>query len=100
MHEVDPAVYVETVVLGIAPEGLDDRLVEVTEATANVLRKAIEGVATTLRPDLDKIGASKATVKIGAKLAIKNGRITALISEISGEGTVEVSVEFVRDPAA
>lgn len=93
--DIDQRVFFE---LGEPPEvqiaGIDDRIVEVTEETANVLQRAIQAVATNLKPDLRAIGASKATVKIGAKLAMKNGRLTALISEVTGEATVEVTVEF------
>jgi len=77
-------------------EDIGDDLVEVTEQTASLIGHVVGKVATSLRPDLGAIGASKATVKIGAKLGMKNGALTAWVTEVSGEGTIEVSVEFTR----
>ena len=71
-----------------------DRVAALTSETAALLQKAITAVASQLKPDLKSLGASKATVKLGAKLAVKSGKLAALIAEAGGEGTVEITVEF------
>jgi hypothetical protein len=83
----------------LSAESLDDRIAEVTAETVAILQHAIGAVAVGLRPDLKAIGASKATVKIGAKLVVKAGKLAALISEVGAEGTVEVTIEFTAPPA-
>jgi hypothetical protein len=76
----------------VAEQG--DRVAALTSETAGLLQKAITAVASQLKPDLESLGASKATVKLGAKLAVKSGKLAALIAEAGGEGTVEITVEF------
>ena len=71
-----------------------DRVAALTSESAGLLQKAIQAVASQLKPDLKALGASKATVKLGAKLTVKSGKLAALIAEAGGEGTVEITVEF------
>jgi hypothetical protein len=94
--QIDNTAYIE-VARGDG-RGLDEtrenNLVEVTEDAASLIGSVIGRVVTSLKPDLKAIGGSKATVKVGAKLGIKNGKLTAWVTEVSGEGSVEVAVEF------
>jgi len=93
-----------TVYIKVAPDpevesfggGIGDRVVELTEGIAEAIRKSIGAVAVQLRPDLKAIGASKATVKLGVKAVAKAGGLAALITEVGGEGTIEVSIEFTE----
>jgi hypothetical protein len=74
--------------------GIGDRVVALTEEVAAAIRRSISTVAVQLRPDLAEIKASKATVKLGVKVVAKAGGLAALVTEIGGEGTIEVSIEF------
>lgn len=98
--ELDEVVWVEVadIETPMSTDRFDDNVVEVTAATARLLQRAIGVVALGLRPDLEALGASKATVKIGAKLTMKAGKLAALISEVGAEGTVEVTIEFTGRP--
>jgi hypothetical protein len=94
----DPSVYIR---IGNDPEAesyeanVGDRIVELTADVAGAIRNSIGAIATGLRPDLEGIQASKATVKLGVKVVAKAGGLAALITEVGGEGTIEVSIEFV-----
>jgi hypothetical protein len=76
--------------------GIGDKVVALTEDIAAAIRNSIGVVAVQLRPDLAAIGASKATVKLGVKAVAKAGGLAALVTEVGGEGTIEVSIEFTE----
>lgn len=75
-------------------ENVTDSFVKVTDKISTAIRGWVGATAKTLSPDLAQIGASKASVKFGVKLSLKNGELTSLITEAGLEGTIEVTVEF------
>lgn len=94
--DIPPLVRVENLDAEVGAESLNDKLEEVTDEAASFLARQIGGLATKLRPDLASINASKATVKFGLKLVVKNGKLTSWVTEASAEGSIEVSIEFTK----
>ena len=93
----DPVIAVEYLPAeGVRVLSVETKMEDVTEQTATFLARQVGRLASGLRPDLETIGASKATVKFAMKLAVKNGKLTSWVSEVGAEGSVEVSVEFAR----
>src|SRR5690242_11163091 len=60
-----------------------EKLDDLTEEVAKYLRLTISRTAKELRPNLEDIGGSKATVKFGIKLGIKNGKLTSVVTEVA-----------------
>lgn len=56
--------------------------------------KTIEGTVGILKGTFDKIKPDKASVKFGLRVAIESGQLTALIVKGSGEGNLEVTLEW------
>lgn len=56
--------------------------------------QTLEGVTSALRSSLAKARPSKVTVELGVELAIKSGKLTALIVEGEGRGSLTVTLEW------
>jgi hypothetical protein len=56
--------------------------------------KTIEGTVRILKGTFDRIKPDKASVKFGLRVAIESGQLTALIVKGSGEGNLEVTLEW------
>jgi uncharacterized protein YdeI (BOF family) len=60
----------------------------------------LEGVAQAVLDGLKKVAPSKTTVELGIQLAVKNGKLTALIVEGKVEASLKVTFEWGPRPAA
>lgn len=56
--------------------------------------KAIEGIAESLKTALDKVAPDKVTVELGLEIAAKAGKLTALVVEGEGKGSLTVTLEW------
>jgi Trypsin-co-occurring domain 1 len=60
------------------------------------IAKTIEGAVTILKGTFDRIKPDKASVKFGLKVAIESGELTALIVKGTGEGNLEITIEWAK----
>ena|SRR6266481_354265 len=60
------------------------------------IAKTIEGTVQILRETFERIKPDKASVKFGLKVAYESGELTALIVKGSGEGHLEVTLEWAK----
>ena len=58
------------------------------------IAKTIEGTVKILQGTFEQIKPDKASVKFGLKVAIESGQLAALIVKGSGEGNLEVTLEW------
>jgi hypothetical protein len=54
----------------------------------------LEGVAEAIRSGLKKVTPSKTTVELGIQLAVKNGKLTALLVEGKADVSLTVMLEW------
>jgi len=59
--------------------------------------ETLEGVAQAIHSGLVAVAPSKTQVKLGIKLAVKNGKLTALVVEGQAEASLKVTLEWDRD---
>lgn len=59
---------------------------------------AVGGVAEALRGSLAKVAPRKVTVELGVELAIKSGKLTGLLVEGEGKGSLAVTLEWSSAP--
>ena len=62
--------------------------------------ETLEGIADALRSSLAKARPSNVTVELGVELAVKSGKLTGLIVEGEGKGSLTVTLEWEGDQAA
>jgi hypothetical protein len=60
----------------------------------------LEGVAEALRSSLAKARPSNVTVELGVELVVKSGKLTGLIVEGEGKGSLTVTLEWEGDQTA
>jgi Trypsin-co-occurring domain 1 len=56
--------------------------------------KTLEGLAETIWSALAKVSPDKVTVELGIELAVKNGKLSGLLVEGEGKGSLTVSMEW------
>jgi hypothetical protein len=56
--------------------------------------KTLEGIANAVRSGLVKVKASKTTVELGIDLAVKSGKLTALVVEGGAAASLKVTLEW------
>jgi NTP-dependent ternary system trypsin peptidase co-occuring protein len=56
--------------------------------------KTLEGLAETLKTALKKAAPNKVTVELGLELAVKNGKLSGLLVEGEGKGSLAVTLEW------
>jgi hypothetical protein len=59
----------------------------------------LEGVAQAIRSGLGKVKPSKTTVELGIQLAVKNGKLTAMLVEGHAEASLKVTLEWGVEPS-
>jgi hypothetical protein len=60
----------------------------------------LEGIAQAVRSGLEKVTPSKTRVELGIELAVKNGKLTALIVEGQADVSLEVTLEWGKELSA
>lgn len=60
----------------------------------NEVGKTLEGLAETIWSALAKVSPDKVTVELGLELAAKNGKLTGLLVEGEGKGSLSISLEW------
>lgn len=56
--------------------------------------KTLEGVAKVVKSSLADVAPDKVTVALGLELAIKHGKLTGLLVEGEGKGSLAVTLEW------
>ncbi len=56
--------------------------------------KTLEGLAETIWSALAKVAPDKVTVELGLELAAKNGKLSGLLVEGEGKGSLSVALEW------
>jgi hypothetical protein len=59
---------------------------------------AVGGIADALRGSLAKAAPRKVTVELGVELAVKSGKLTGLLVEGEGKGSLTVTLEWSGGP--
>jgi hypothetical protein len=59
----------------------------------------LEGIAQAIRSGLDNVKPSRTTVELGIQLAVKNGKLTALLVEGQAEASLKVTLEWGAEPS-
>jgi hypothetical protein len=62
--------------------------------------KTLEGIAHAVRSALVKVTPSKTTVELGIDLAVKSGKLTALVVEGGAAASLKVTLEWGGEAAA
>ena len=73
---------------GVGPVGLEDRL------TFDGVRDTIEAIAGQVAGVWDRVRPSEATVTFGLKVTGRSGRLTGLLVEGGGEGSLTVTLTW------
>ena len=60
----------------------------------------LEGISQAIRSGLDKVKPSKTTVELGIQLAVKNGKLTAMLVEGQAEASLKVTLEWGAEPSS
>jgi hypothetical protein len=60
----------------------------------NDLRDTIEGVVQTFATALEGLAPTEVKLEFGLQLALKTGRLTSVLAEAAGTGSVRVSVSW------
>lgn len=60
----------------------------------------LEGVAHAIRSGLRKTVPTKTTVELGIQLAVKNGKLTALLVEGKADVSLKITLQWGRDGVA
>ena len=68
-----------------------DRVLNAEEIT-----KTIEGTVQLVRETFERVKPNKASVKFGVKVVMEPGHLAALIVRGSGEGNLEITLEWAR----
>lgn len=58
--------------------------------------EALEGLAGSLKGALDSVAPDKVTIEFGLELAVKNGKLTALLVDGAGTASLSVALEWTR----
>jgi len=61
---------------------------------ATVITQTIENTLAIIKDSIETIKPKKVIVKFGIKVAMKSGKLMALVTEGSGEANLEVSFEW------
>jgi hypothetical protein len=56
--------------------------------------RTLEGVAEAVKASLARAKPDKVTIELGLKLAVKSGKLTGLVVEGQGEGSLAVTMEW------
>ncbi|MFL5833916.1 MAG: CU044_2847 family protein [Solirubrobacterales bacterium] len=63
--------------------------------------KTLEGISDALKGALAKAAPDKVTVELGIELAVKSGKLTGLLVEGAGKGSLAITLEWAgQAPAA
>jgi hypothetical protein len=57
----------------------------------------LEGITEAIKATLAKVTPDRVSVELGIELALKAGKLTALIVEGEGKGALTVTLEWERD---
>jgi Trypsin-co-occurring domain 1 len=60
--------------------------------------RTLEGLAGTIRSSLAKAAPDKVTVGLSLELAVKNGKLSGLLVEGEGKGSIAVTLEWNGPP--
>lgn len=60
---------------------------------------ALEGLSQAVKAALTKVAPQKVTLEFGIELAIKSGKLTGMVVEGQGRGTLVVTLEWSHAPA-
>ncbi|HEX2039323.1 MAG TPA: CU044_2847 family protein [Acidimicrobiales bacterium] len=58
---------------------------------------ALEGIATAIRSGLERARPSKVTVELGLDVVVKAGKLTGLLVDGEGTGSLLVTLEWAGD---
>ena len=61
--------------------------------------RALEGLTQALKGALEKAAPDKVTVELGLELAVKSGKLTGLVVEGAGKGSLGITLEWVGEAA-
>lgn len=56
--------------------------------------ESVQGLAEVLKAALVKVAPDKVSVELGLELAVKSGKLTGLIVEGEGKGSLAVTIEW------
>lgn len=59
--------------------------------------RTLEGLAEAVKASLVKVAPKKVTVELGVELAVKSGKLTGLLVEGEGSGSLKVTLEWSDD---
>jgi hypothetical protein len=82
---------VEVEGIGATKTGLRDKF------KFDEVAETLEGITDAIKATLDKVAPGRVTVELGIELALKSGKLTALIVEGEGRGALTVTLEWERD---
>ena len=60
------------------------------------ITKILEGMSDAVRGALVKAAPDKTTVELGIEIALKSGKLTGLLVEGSGKGSLTVTLEWIH----
>lgn len=60
----------------------------------NDVGKTLEGLAEVIWSSLKKVSPDKVTVELGVELAAKNGKLSGLLVEGEGKGSLSITLEW------
>jgi hypothetical protein len=82
---------VEVEGIGATKTGLRDKF------KFDEVAETLEGITDAIKATLAKVTPDKVSVELGIELALKAGKLTALIVEGGGRGALTVTLEWERD---
>ena len=87
----DTDLYVSAVVL----PGEED--VAIGEVFFSGVMSTVKSLSSSLVKTLQKVNPDKASVEFGFALAAKEGKLTALLVQGSGEASIKITLEWTKD---
>ncbi len=84
------------VLVATEPGGTDVGLFDKKDKVYDIndLSKTLDGFAELLKSIWDKAGPTKATIEVGFEIAVKSGKLTAILVEGSGTASMKVTMEW------
>jgi hypothetical protein len=74
--------------------GIAEKVGWVDRFNLDEITPTLEGIATTLRASVEKVRPSKVTVAFGIELVVKSGKLSGLLVEGQGGGSLTVTIEW------
>jgi hypothetical protein len=64
------------------------------------LRNTIEGVAQSIHAAVESVRPDQLSLEFGVELAMKTGKLTSVLAEVSGSASLKITMSWNTDPNA